>query len=243
MSPTNSMRTGSASPAGKMSTMPPRMAKEPCSSTGSSRVKPASTSRSARSCGSISVPDRISSEALQQALRRADARQQRRRRGDDQTRRAGRGAVQRAGARGRHAEMRRHAAVGIDLQRRQRQHGAFDVRVRRALERRHRRSARRPSSARRPCRSARRAASRRSAARAATAAASAFAAGVRPARTRAGRSSDAGSGAAEQRAKREGCRRGHCVYMRSARRARGEVGIAIPLSHAGPLFRKPTSPC
>ena len=44
--------------------MPPRMAKEPCSSTGSSRVKPASTSRSARFWGSISVPDRISSEAL-----------------------------------------------------------------------------------------------------------------------------------------------------------------------------------
>ena len=63
MSPTNSRRTGSASPAGKMSTMPPRMVNAPCSSTGSSRVKPASTSRSARSCGSISVPAVISIDA------------------------------------------------------------------------------------------------------------------------------------------------------------------------------------
>jgi hypothetical protein len=62
MSPTNSRRTGSSSAAGKMSTMPPRTAKEPCSSTGSSRAKPASASRSARSCGAISVPDRISIE-------------------------------------------------------------------------------------------------------------------------------------------------------------------------------------
>ena len=63
MSPTNSRRTGSRSPAGKMSTMPPRMVNAPCSSTGSSRVKPASTSRSARSCGSISVPDLIATDA------------------------------------------------------------------------------------------------------------------------------------------------------------------------------------
>ena len=50
-------------PAGNTSTMPPRTVKAPCSSTGSSREKPASTSRSARRCGSISVPARISMEA------------------------------------------------------------------------------------------------------------------------------------------------------------------------------------
>ena len=66
----------------------------------------------------------------------ADARQQRGRGGDDQTRRAGRGGVQRASARRRHAEMRRHAAIRIDLQRRQRKNGPFDVGGRRAFERR-----------------------------------------------------------------------------------------------------------
>ena len=47
MSPTNSTRTGSVSAAGKTSTIPPRIAKAPCSSTGSSRVNPPSTSKSA----------------------------------------------------------------------------------------------------------------------------------------------------------------------------------------------------
>ena len=60
MSPTNSMRTGCTSEAGKTSRMPPRSANEPCSVTGSSRAKPAPASRSARSCGAISVPGRIS---------------------------------------------------------------------------------------------------------------------------------------------------------------------------------------
>ena len=55
--------------------MPPRIVNAPCSSTGSSRVKPASTSRSARSCGSISVPDANLDRGLEQALRRRHARQ------------------------------------------------------------------------------------------------------------------------------------------------------------------------
>ena len=60
----NSSRTGCASPAGKMSTMPPRMANSPCSSAGSSREKPASTSSSARSVGAMSCPGLSSSDAL-----------------------------------------------------------------------------------------------------------------------------------------------------------------------------------
>ena len=63
MSPTNSRRTGSVSPAGKMSRMPPRSANSPCSSAGSSRVKPASTRSSARSVGAISCPGLRSSDA------------------------------------------------------------------------------------------------------------------------------------------------------------------------------------
>ena len=71
----------------------------------------------------------------QQTLGPADARQQRRRGGDDQPRGAGRGAMQRTRTRRRHAEVRRHAAIGIHLQRRQRKDGAFDVRTRCAFER------------------------------------------------------------------------------------------------------------
>ena len=43
--------------------MPPRTQNSPCSSTGSSRVKPASTSCSASSCGPISTPAVRSTEA------------------------------------------------------------------------------------------------------------------------------------------------------------------------------------
>ena len=66
------------------------------------------------------------------------------------------------------------------------------------------------------------------------AAASALAAGVRPAVTGAGRSSGAVEAAlAEERAKRERCCGGHCVYMRAARPARARVGTPErPLSHA-----------
>ena len=56
VSPTNSRRTGCALAAGKTSTTPPRTQNSPWASTGSSRVKPASTSRSARACGSHSEP-------------------------------------------------------------------------------------------------------------------------------------------------------------------------------------------
>ena len=137
-------------------------------------------------------PTRISIDALQQPLGRADARQQRRRRRDDQPRRAGGGAVQRARARRRHPEVRRHAAIRdrpaataaaaprarpsaseapssarVEEPRVGRQ--LLDVLVRRHHEQRRRR-----------CR-----------ARAAATAASALAAGVSPAVTGAGRSSAA----------------------------------------------------
>ena len=69
----NSSRTGCASPAGKMSTMPPRTANSPCSSAGSSRVKPASTSSSARSVGAMSCPGLSSSDAPAAARARSRA--------------------------------------------------------------------------------------------------------------------------------------------------------------------------
>ena len=136
MSPTNSMRTGSASAAGNMSTMPPRTANAPCSSTGSSRVKPASTSRSANRCGSISVPARISIEARSSRSRRAHARAAARRR----TRRSG-GPCQlpRHGARGPARPPRGSAAscrdTGSTCMRRKGQHGLLDRCRGRALER------------------------------------------------------------------------------------------------------------
>ena len=135
MSPTNSMRTGSVSAAGNTSTMPPRTAKAPCSSTGSSREKPASTSRSASRCGSISVPARSSIEARSRrscGLTRGSSAGCRR---DNQPRRSRCCGVQRTGPRGGDAEMRRHAAIRIDLNRRQRQHGLLDGSRRRAFER------------------------------------------------------------------------------------------------------------
>ena len=60
----NSSRTGCTSPAGKTSAMPPRIANSPCSSAGSSREKPASTSSSARSIGEMSCPGFKSSAAV-----------------------------------------------------------------------------------------------------------------------------------------------------------------------------------
>ena len=54
VSPMNSRRTGWVAAAGNTSTMPPRTANSPCWSAGSSRENPASTSRLARSAGSMS---------------------------------------------------------------------------------------------------------------------------------------------------------------------------------------------
>ena len=72
----------------------------------------------------------------QQALRRADPRQQRRRGGHDQPRGAGRRAVQGSSASGRHTEVRAHPAIRIHLERGKRQHRALNIRLGRALERR-----------------------------------------------------------------------------------------------------------
>ncbi len=63
VSPMNSRRAGWSSPAGKMSATPPRMKNVPCSSTGSWRENPASTSFRASASGSISMPGRSSREA------------------------------------------------------------------------------------------------------------------------------------------------------------------------------------
>ena len=71
----------------------------------------------------------------EQPLRRTDSRQERGRRGDDEPGTAGSAGVEGSGARRRDTEMRTHAAIGVDLQRRKRQHGGFDGGFGRALER------------------------------------------------------------------------------------------------------------
>ena len=131
----NSSRTGCASPAGKMSRMPPRTANSPCSSAGSSRVKPASTSSSARSVGAMSWPGFRSSDAARSrsgAVTRGSSAA-----ADATTTRAVpvRDRVQRPRAGRRHADVRRQAAVRIDLVRRKRQHRPLGRRRRQAFER------------------------------------------------------------------------------------------------------------
>ena len=133
VSPMNSSRTGCGSPAGKTSTMPPRTANSPCSSAGSSRVKPASTSRSARSVGEMSCPGFSVERRRQHPLGRRHARQHGGRRRDHDARGALRDRVQRARAHRRDADVRRQAAIGIDFVRRKRQHRALDRRGRAAL--------------------------------------------------------------------------------------------------------------
>ena len=71
----------------------------------------------------------------QQTFVGADAREERRGRGHDQARGAGRRGVQCAGPRRGDAEMRRHASIRIDLNRRKREHGLLDHRRGRTLER------------------------------------------------------------------------------------------------------------
>ena len=72
----------------------------------------------------------------EQTRRRADPRQERRGRRDDGARRPGRDRVQRAGARRAHAEVRRQAAVGIDLVGGKRQDRPFGGLVGQSFERR-----------------------------------------------------------------------------------------------------------
>ena len=132
-------------------------AKAPCSSTGSSREKPASTSRSANRCGSISVPARSSTEARSRRsceLTRGNS-------AAPTQRSIGRSQPPQRGALGRAAAATRKCGVmprGIDLNGRKRKHRLLDRR-RDAPSSAHRRTARRRSSARRPDRSGRRAAS------------------------------------------------------------------------------------
>ena len=73
VSPTNSTRTGLSAPAGNQSTMPPRTQNSPCSSTGSSRVNPASASRSPRATGSRSMPGFTSTAAASRCRERSVA--------------------------------------------------------------------------------------------------------------------------------------------------------------------------
>ena len=117
------VRTG-----GNKSTSPPRTQNSPCWSTGSSRVKPASTSCAIRSSGSISSPGAISMAAVREPIRRAHTRQQRRCRGDDDARGTAGQPVQRACSRRGHVEMRRQAAVRIDFERGERQDALLGLR-------------------------------------------------------------------------------------------------------------------
>jgi hypothetical protein len=70
----------------------------------------------------------------EQTFVRAHAREKRRCRGDDQPRRPRGGRVQRARPGRGHAEMRRHASIGIDLDRGKRKYGLLDAGCRRAFE-------------------------------------------------------------------------------------------------------------
>ena len=74
---------------------------------------------------------------VHQALRRADARQQRRGGGHDDARRSGDQRMQGAGAGGGDADVRRHAAVGVDLVRGKAEHRAIGGNVGQPFERRH----------------------------------------------------------------------------------------------------------
>ena len=149
----NSSRTGSRlRRPGKMSTMPPRTANSPCSSAGSSRVKPASTSSSPRSAGAISWPGRRSMDGAQAARSGALTRGSSAA-ADATTTRAV--PLRARAARGRAPRSRRHAApaaVRIDLMRGKRQHGPLGAPSRTVLRAPTGRSARR----RRPARGRRR---------------------------------------------------------------------------------------
>ena len=136
VSPMNSRRTGCASPAGKMSTMPPRTANSPCSSAGSSRVKPASTRSSARSVGAMSCPGLSSSAA---ASRRSGAVTRGSKAAADAiTMRAvpSSDGVQGACSSRCHPDVRRQSAIGIDLVRGKGEHCVFQSGLRQAFERR-----------------------------------------------------------------------------------------------------------
>ena len=108
----------------------------PGSSTGSCACSPASTRRSPRSTGEISLPglQRRATAALD-ARGRRETRQERRGRRHDDARRSGAQRVERARARRRDVEVRRQTAIGIDLMGREREHGALGLRVRQPFER------------------------------------------------------------------------------------------------------------
>ena len=124
MSPTNSTRTGQVSPAGKKSTTPPRTQNSPCWSTGSSWAEAGVGEQLAEGGRRREASGHELLRRGQQALRGADARQQRGGGADDQPRGPLRQGGQRPGPRGRHVQMRRDGAVGIDFRRREREHGA-----------------------------------------------------------------------------------------------------------------------
>ena len=177
------------------------------------REKPASTSRSANRCGSISVPGRSSTRrgADAPANSRAATAPTPTPRSIGRSRPPQRGCP---GPRRRHAEVRRHASVWIDLNRGKRKHRLLNH-GRRRPRARHRRTARRRSSARRPDRSGRRAVSGAPDDRAAWTAASALLAGVSPA-VIGERPSGHDCCLAEQRAQRQRWRgRRHCSAPRT----------------------------
>ena len=117
--------------------MPPRTQNSPCSSTGSSRVKPGVGEQ-------IAQHDRIEIHPVLQldgrgleTVGRAQPRQQRGGRCHDDRGGSARDRVQCRGARRGDAEMRRDIAIRIDLQRRKRLDGILERGGRRAFERGH----------------------------------------------------------------------------------------------------------
>ena len=134
VSPMNSTRRGSASPGGNTSTMPPRTQNSPCSSTGSSRVNPASTSCSASNCGPISTPAVRSTEA-EASCAGGTSRGSSAAAEITTTRACPRRFRERAGTGGRHLQVRRQPAIRDRLRGGQRDDGVGQGGFAKSLER------------------------------------------------------------------------------------------------------------
>ena len=118
-----------------MSRMPPRSANSPCSSAGSSRAE-AGVDEQLGQLGRRDVLTRTQVQRRRQhMLRGADARQQRGRGRHDDARGAAGQRMKRVGANRRDADVGRHAPIGIDFVRRNRQDRPVDRGFRQSFER------------------------------------------------------------------------------------------------------------
>ncbi len=136
VSPMNSRRTGCGSPAGKMSTMPPRIG-EFALLVSRIFAGEACIHEQVRKVGRRDVLSGLSSSAAREhALGRGHARQQRRRRSNHDSGAAVGDGVKRARAGGRHADVRRQTSIGIDLVGGEGQDRPLSRRLREPFERR-----------------------------------------------------------------------------------------------------------